>query len=338
MLSTDVQLSARGDQVPPEHQDQDLKQPPEPPPVKEEQEKLEGNCRLEGKQPHGLEELNIIEFTFSVAPVKTEDDDDEPPTLKLHQAEQAETGAAGSEPVRKFSPEHQLEPETREFRSGFRHLQSHEERYTATTSATSCTFRNGERLQDRHGNQSAVKRFGCSGCGKSFTDRNDWESHFCCYFCRKTFSSNLDLSAHLELHSEEKPFACSVCSKAFKKRSNLTAHFRVHTGEKPFSCPMCDKSFTHRQHMQTHISIHTGEKPFSCSICGKTFREKMYMRRHMKVHGEKKFSCSFCGERFTLLAYLKKHKCFGVNGRRNRRWSLNRRQAFPGLAAGLEET
>ena len=38
------------------------------------------------------------------------------------------------------------------------------------------------------------------------------------------------------MHSGEKPTKCHVCEKAFTQSGSLTAHLRVHSSEKPFKC------------------------------------------------------------------------------------------------------
>ncbi|XP_030287183.1 nucleolar protein 3-like [Sparus aurata] len=85
-------------------------QDPEPPHIKDEQEELWTN----------QEEADITEFTFTLVPVKNEDDDEEKPqSLQLHQrqTEQMETEAdgqdcGGPEPARSSVPDRHLQSET----------------------------------------------------------------------------------------------------------------------------------------------------------------------------------------------------------------------------------
>uniref|UniRef100_A0A671X2V1 Zinc finger protein 37-like n=1 Tax=Sparus aurata TaxID=8175 RepID=A0A671X2V1_SPAAU len=91
--------------------------PPELPQIKEEQEELW--TRQEGEQLRGLEEADIIKFTFSPVPVKSEEDDEEEPqSSQLHQIKTEEfrdgepwqtesdgEDCGGPEPARNFNPE-----------------------------------------------------------------------------------------------------------------------------------------------------------------------------------------------------------------------------------------
>ncbi|XP_044043437.1 zinc finger protein 594-like isoform X5 [Siniperca chuatsi] len=221
------QLSVCKEEDPPEQQDwsPSLDQDPEPPHIKEEQEELWTS--QEGEQLRGLEEADIIKFTFTPVTVKSEEDDEEKPqSSQLHQrlTEQMKTEAdgedcGGPEPARKSDPDtndktsDSSEPETddscdweetREPQSGLNPLQ----------------------------NNSGEKSFSCSVCGKQF-------------------SQNSNLKRHMKIPTGEKPFSCSVCSRGFIQKVNLT----LHTEQKRYSCTVCSKRFTWLYQLENHQCV-----------------------------------------------------------------------------------
>ncbi|KAM8767060.1 uncharacterized protein AB9X84_006096 isoform 2-T3 [Acanthopagrus schlegelii] len=102
----------------------DQQDPPELPQIKEEQEELW--TRQEGEQLPGLEEADIITFTFTPVTVKSEEDDEEKPqSSQLHQIKTEEfrdgepwqtesdgEDCGGPEPARNFNPGSNFQPAT----------------------------------------------------------------------------------------------------------------------------------------------------------------------------------------------------------------------------------
>ncbi|XP_044043551.1 zinc finger and SCAN domain-containing protein 22-like isoform X2 [Siniperca chuatsi] len=240
---------------PPEQQDWspslDQEDPPEPPHIKEEQEELWTS--QEGEQLRGLEEADIIKFTFTPVPVKSEEDDEEKPqSSQLHQrlTEQMKTEADGEdcgrpEPARNSDPDTHLQPATRD----------------KTSDSKPDEPQSGLNPLK---NNSGVKSFSCSECGKRFT-------------------KNSSLKTHMRIHTGEKPFSCSVCGKGFTQKTHLRLHSPVHTGVKPFSCSVCGKGFTQKTHLTAHLRIHE-KKPFTCSVCKTNFSDRSKLFKHVRIH------------------------------------------------------
>ncbi|XP_033989765.1 oocyte zinc finger protein XlCOF22-like [Trematomus bernacchii] len=278
------QLVVVKEEVPPEQQEWSSsldQEDPEPPPhIKEEQEELWSS--QEGEQLQGLEEADITKSTFTPVPVKSEDDEEKPPSSQLHQrqTEHMETEAdgedcGGPEPARNSDPERHLQPET----------------------------------EDNPGDSSEPDTENSSE--PDTEDRADWKKTRE-PVCKISFAQRGNLKKHMRLHTGEKPFICSICKKSFAQRVYLKKHMRIHTGERPFICSICKKSFTERGDLKKHMRVHTGEKPYSCSICKRCFAGIGDLKKHMRIHtGEKPYSCSVCDKRFNRSHHIKFHKCVG---------------------------
>ncbi|XP_041664470.1 zinc finger protein 69-like [Cheilinus undulatus] len=190
--------------------------------------------------------------------------------------------------------------------------------------------------------------FGCSVCGRRYSNKNCLSAHmirhsernrFSCSLCKKSFPWRGELLRHMKTHMRRKLYIssvhgsrfqekshqtnvqappdepmvnCSICNAGFPCRSQLDIHMRTHTGERPYHCSVCGRTFTQKGNLKRHSTVHTGEKPFSCVVCGKRFSSKQDIKRHLTVHtAQKQFSCSVCDKRFTWLQSLKRHICPG---------------------------
>ena len=76
-----------------------------------------------------------------------------------------------------------------------------------------------------------------------------------CEDCGKTFK-NLKQHvkiAHLGLKKTRKPVPCPECNKIFSSNENLSYHMNVHTGAKPYQCFYCENAYQNKSNRNNHI-------------------------------------------------------------------------------------
>ncbi|KAG8004435.1 Zinc finger protein 75D, partial [Nibea albiflora] len=202
---------------------QDQGDPLELPHIKEEQEEV----WTSREQLQGLDQADIIKFTFCPVAVKSEDEDEEKPQCSQLQEIQTEDmkPEADGEDCGRPEPDRDSDPDHHDETSHFSEPET----------------KAGDDWKKSSGPQS-----GNRGC-----DQGD--KPFSCSECGKRFSQNSNMKTHMRIHTGEKPFSCSVCGKRFTQKINLTHHIMAtHTGERRYSCSVCGRKFTRRYGLKTH--------------------------------------------------------------------------------------
>ncbi|XP_047118951.1 zinc finger protein 711 [Schistocerca piceifrons] len=130
-----------------------------------------------------------------------------------------------------------------------------------------------------------------------------------CPVCSAVCLKN-SLSAHMRLHSGERPHQCPLCSKSFTTKWNLRLHRWTHTARsaKPYKCEICRAAFHRESCYSAHVRSHRGTRPYTCNYCGRCFVYKYNCVRHVREHElGKNYVCGVCGKLFHRGYYLKEH-------------------------------
>ncbi|XP_037544470.1 zinc finger protein 85-like [Nematolebias whitei] len=143
---------------------------------------------------------------------------------------------------------------------------------------------------------------------KQFHKRSPSAMSSSCLFIKECFEVKKTGGLIKKKLSRQNSFSCEDCGKRFKQKDHLKTHMIVHTGQKAFTCDLCGQSFGRKSTLNTHMMVHTGQKWFSCEDCGKKFNRKSNLKTHMIIHtGHKAFACDFCEQRFGHKSNLNRH-------------------------------
>ncbi|KAL4703496.1 hypothetical protein ACJJTC_011298 [Scirpophaga incertulas] len=123
----------------------------------------------------------------------------------------------------------------------------------------------------------------CEQCGRIFQSMallkdHMWvhtgEKRFKCSTCDKSFTQKTNLVFHMRVHSATRPtYECPLCGKHFAFFNNRRRHMFIHTGLKPFKCETCGKSFTTAGEQRAHVEHVHLKKPWPKRARGQRTRE-----------------------------------------------------------------
>ncbi|XP_053686213.1 zinc finger protein 33B-like [Sabethes cyaneus] len=142
---------------------------------------------------------------------------------------------------------------------------------------------------------SAVKRFTCEYCSKSFTHDTTLRKHirsvhlkikqYHCEICLQSFTDRSSLRYHdVVKHKEEKNFECTICRKSYYTSSGLAQHNSLNHEQRKFKCEKCGKMFAMKFHLKEHENTHSDARPHACVLCEKTFKRVKNLNEHMIMH------------------------------------------------------
>ncbi|XP_058021648.1 uncharacterized protein LOC131189536 [Ahaetulla prasina] len=280
---------------------------------KEENRRIEKNCRFSGKRNgnhfnrYQCSYLEEEEHDHSLEYVKT-----------FSNANSLNIIQAPNDAERKVYECSQCEKQFGKFSQWNQHQKIHTGEKPYKCFQCGKTFNQAGNLKTHQKIHTGERPYGCSQCGKSFNQAGNLKTHqkihtgerpYKCPQCGKSFTRGILLKIHQRIHTGETPYKCSECGKGFNEMRNLKRHQRIHTGEKPHRCSQCGKCFTEADVLKIHQRTHTGERPYKCSECGKCFNKSGTLRRHQRIHtGERPYKCSQCGKGFNQMGTLKKHQ------------------------------
>ncbi|KAL4832134.1 hypothetical protein H8958_020086 [Nasalis larvatus] len=137
--------------------------------------------------------------------------------------------------------------------------------------------------------------------------------HNRCEFCKRTFSTQVGLGRHKQIHTGKKPYECKQCGKAFYLMPHLNRHQKTHSGRKPSGCnEVRRKPSIQYANLCERVRIHSQEDYYECFQCGKAFLQNVHLLQHLKAHeAARVLSPGLSRSKTYLIRYQRKHDYVG---------------------------
>ena len=155
---------------------------------------------------------------------------------------------------------------------------------------------------------------------------------FVCKDCSWEFSTDTDLTKHLQLHRED-GLHCEVCLQVMKDVEEYKVHsFTIHgvqiqtriarrSRSSLSTCEICNYQFANSPSLEAHKSYHTSDGAIICQFCGLVCKSMEKLKDHtVTLHGfvidaklkpvrtyRQKFTCSTCNYELSSRTALETH-------------------------------